>query len=86
MLLSLICTLLQLYVFAIIARVLLSWVRVPGDHPVGRMVILLSKVVDPPLRSIGRMVPSFPVGNVRLDLSPFVLLIGVTLVIRIICR
>lgn len=86
MLFRLICVLLDIYVYLIIARVILTWVRVPGHHPVGRMVEALSKVVDPPLRSIGRAIPALPLGTVRLDLSPLVLLIGVNLVSRIICR
>ena len=76
MLLRLICALLQLYVIAIIARVIMSWVRVPGHHPVGRIVAGLSKVVDPPLRSIGRVIPGVPLGNVRLDLSRWSFLSG----------
>ena len=86
MVLGLICALLQLYVFAIIGRVILSWVAVPGHHPVGRIVAVLARVVDPPLRSISRALPAIPLGSVRLDLSPIVLLVGVTLVTRIICR
>ena len=83
--LRLICTLLDLYVIAIIARIILSWVGVPGQHPVGRAVAVLSKLVDPALRSIGRALPTIPLGGVRLDLSPLVLLVGITLVRRIIC-
>ena len=86
MLLVLVCALLRVYVYLIIARVILSWVRVPRDHPVGRLVKTLSRVVDPPLRSIGRALPAIPVGTARLDLSPLVLLIGINLVTRIICR
>ena len=86
MLLRLICTLLQLYMFAVIARVVMSWVEVPGHHPVGRIVAGLSKVVDPPLRSIGGVLPAIPLGTIRLDLSPIVLLVGVTVVRGIICR
>ena len=86
MVLRLICALLQLYVFAIIGRVVLSWVAVPGHHPVGRIAAGLARVVDPPLRSISRALPAIPLGSVRLDLSPIVLLVGVTLVKGIICR
>ena len=84
--LRIICTLLDIYIVAIIARVILSWVGVPGDHPVGRLVAVLSKFVDPPLRSIGRVMPTIPIGGIRLDLSPLVLLIGISLVSRVICR
>ncbi|MCY4370107.1 MAG: YggT family protein [bacterium] len=84
--LVLVCALLRVFVYLIIARVILSWVRVPRDHPVGRLVEALSRVVDPPLRSIGRALPAIPVGTARLDLSPLVLLVVIGLVTRIICR
>jgi YggT family protein len=84
--LRLICSLLGIYVVAVIARVILSWVGVPRDHPVGRLLSVLARLVDPPLRSIGRVVPAIPLGNVRLDLSPLVLLVGISLVRQIICR
>ena len=83
--LRLICTLLQLYGIAIIARIILSYVEVPGHHPVGRIVASLSRLVDPPLRSIRQVIPAIPVGGIRLDLSPIVLLIAVMLIQRVIC-
>lgn len=83
--LRLVCTLAQLYAIAVIARVILSYLQVPGGHPVGQTVAVLGRLVDPPLRSIGRFLPPIPLGNVRLDLSPVVLLVGLTLVTRIIC-
>lgn len=82
----LICNLLQLYVVAIVARAVLSWVEVPGDHPVGRAVAVLSRIVDPPLRPLRRSLPAIPVGGVRLDLSPIILIVAIMVVARIICR
>lgn len=81
----LICALLRIYVYLVIARVILSWVRVPGHHPVGRMVETLSKFVDPPLRYIGRALPPIPIGSIRLDLSPLVLIVGIGLITGILC-
>lgn len=85
MLFVLVCALLRVYVYLVIARVILSWVRVPGHHPVGRLVQTLAKVVDPVLRPIGRALPAIPVGSARLDLSPLVVLIVIGLLTRIIC-
>ena len=81
----LICNLLQLYVVAIVARAVLSWIEVPRDHPVGGAVALLSRIVDPPLRPLRRYVPAIPVGGVRLDLSPIILIVAIMIVARIIC-
>lgn len=81
-----ICMLLQLYMISIIAMVVMSYVEAPSSHPVGRITAGLSRVVEPPLRSIRRVVPGIPLGSVRLDLSPMILLFGVYLLSRIICR
>ncbi|MCY3652629.1 MAG: YggT family protein [bacterium] len=83
--LRLVCTLLQLYVLAIVARAILSWVRVPREHPVGQGVDFLARIVDPPLRPIRRWLPSVPIGGIRLDLSPIVMIVGLTVVSQIIC-
>lgn len=61
----------QLLIFAIFARVILSWLRVP---PRGIFFTLFVETTEPILRPIRRLVP--PVGGV-LDISPllaFVLL------------
>lgn len=81
-----ICTLLQLYMISIVALVVMSYAAVPSRHPVGRIVAGLSRLVEPPLRSIRRVVPGFPIGSVRLDFSPMILLFGVYLLSRVICR
>ncbi|MCY3538436.1 MAG: YggT family protein [Acidimicrobiia bacterium] len=83
--LRLVCTLLQLYVLAIVARAILSWLKVSRDHPVGRTVDFLAQIVDPLLRPIRRAIPAVPIGGIRLDLSPLVLIFGVTVVSQIIC-
>lgn len=81
----LVCSLLQLYMIAVIARAVLSWVEVPGQHPVGQAVSMLSRIVDPPLRPLRRWLPPVPVGGVRLDLSPIVLIVAILIVTRIVC-
>ena len=81
----LVCLALQLYALAVVARIVLSWVRVPSDHAVGRISSLLSVIVDPPLRVIRGVVPEIPIGPARLDLSPMILLLAVILVRQVIC-
>ncbi len=85
MILSLVCIALQLYALAVVARIVLSWVRVPSDHAVGRINSLLSVIVDPPLRVIRGVVPEIPIGSARLDLSPMILLLAAILVRQVIC-
>ncbi len=57
-----------LYSFAIIARSLLSWIRIDPYHPVARFLIEITEPVLAPLR---RHIP--PVGG--LDFTPMVALV-----------
>lgn len=82
---GIICTALQLYGLAVVARIILTWIRVPSDHAVGRIGSLLAVVVDPPLRAIRSVMPDIPIGPARLDLSPMVLLLAVFIAQRVIC-
>ncbi len=77
---SFLCSLLNIYVVLILARIVLEWIRVPSDHPVAQIKRLLALVIDPLLLPIRRMLPDMPMGGIRLDLSPLLLLLGVRLV------
>ena len=65
---SFINILFDLMSFAIIARILMSWVRTPGA---GRIKMFLHDVTDPILEPFKR--PIFQIGMI--DLSPIVVLI-----------
>ncbi len=81
----LVCNLAQLYMVAVIARSILSWLEVPGEHPVGRAVASLSRIVDPPLRPLRKRLPPIPIGGVSLDLSPIVMVAAIVIVTGFIC-
>ncbi len=80
-----ICTLIQLYILVVFARILLEWIRVPGDHPVGRIRSALAVIVDPVLSPLRRIIPPVRLSGAALDLSPLVLLIGLSILQRAIC-
>lgn len=82
---DIICTLLTLYVIAIFARIVLDWFQVPSDHPVGQVRRFLGIIVDPLLVPLRQVLPSIPAGQIRIDLSPIVLIIAVQIVAGIIC-
>ena len=81
---SLVCALLSSFTLAVFARIILDWFRVPSDHPVGQIRRYLGIVVDPVLTPLRQVLPSIPMGNARLDLSPIVLIIGLQILSRII--
>lgn len=82
---NLICSLMTIYSLAVLAWVILSWVRVPSDHPVGRISVFLDRIIYPVILPIRRVVPPLRLGGGALDLSPIVLLLGLALIQRLIC-
>lgn len=86
---NLVCSLITIYYFVVIGRIVLRLIvdfgRVPFDHPVRRIEELLGAVVDPALRPIRRFVPGLPMGNMSLDLSPLILIVGLSVLQRVIC-
>ena len=60
---------LQFFLFAVIARAILSWVRPDPYHP---LMIVLERITSPILRPVQRRLP--PIGGI--DLSPMAVMIG----------
>lgn len=86
---QIICFVLRMGVLAIFAWIILSYVvafgKIPWGHPVRRLYDGLSKAIDPILRPIRSVLPPVRFGNAALDLSPLVLVLGVTILLRVIC-
>ena len=80
-------TLLTFALWAIIAWIVLSYVvnfgRVPGDHPVSRVYRFLAGIIDPILMPIRRAIPPLRMGGLNLDLSPIILIFGISILINI---
>lgn len=77
----LVCQILQLFTLVLLAWVVLSWIRVPYDHPVGKVHRFLDKLVMPIVLPIRRVIRPVNIGGVSLDLSVIIIFI----VINIIC-
>ena len=82
--LSVVCLLLNLYYFVLIARIILSFVtRMPEPlQPLARGVRALT---DPLLDPLRRVIPPVRLGAGALDLSPLVVFIGLRLVTGLLC-
>jgi YggT family protein len=81
-----IATVLELFLFALFARLIIDYVRMfkPGWRPRGILLPLLEivyTVTDKPLSFIRRFVPPLRLGPVALDLSFIILFFGVQLLI-----
>ena len=82
---GIICLLLQVYGLAVLAWIILSWVQVSSVHPLGRVQVFLDRIMYPVILPIRRILPPLRLGGVALDLSPLVLLLGLSLLRRFIC-
>jgi YggT family protein len=72
----LIATLIDIYVWIVLAAVVVSWMRLDPKHPA---VSLLARLTEPALAPIRRVLP--PLGG--LDLSPLVLIVALQLLRRL---
>ena len=82
---SIICLLLQIYFLAVLAWVILSWVQVSSVHPLGRVQVFLDRIIYPVILPLRRVLPPIRLGGMALDLSPLVLMLGISLLRRFIC-
>lgn len=70
---------LQVYFYAVLAWVILSWIPTSSDHPLGRVNVFLDRLIYPVILPLRRIIPPVRLGGGMLDLSPIVLLIGIRL-------
>ena len=77
---DLICAALRLYVFVIIARVIFSWIRVTPGTPVARIYSVIYSLTEPVLGPLRRAIPPMRLGMAAIDLSPIIVLVGITLI------
>jgi YggT family protein len=82
---AIICILLQLYLFAIIGVIILSWFPTEPGTALETAYTFLRRITDPVLMPIRRIMPSVGFGGMRLDLSPMVAMIAVGLLRGILC-
>jgi YggT family protein len=82
---SIVCTLLQLYVVVLLVRIVLSWFPPGGSllEQVRRITEVATEWLLGPLR---RVIPPVRLGGAALDLSPLVALLGVQILAGLICR
>lgn len=80
-----VCLLLRLVSLEVVARVVLEWVPVGDEHPVGRLRRGLRAVTQPLLAPLRALIPPVRVGSVSLDLSPVVLILVLNLIAGFIC-
>jgi YggT family protein len=86
---TLLADLLQVFLFALLARLILDYVRMFARNwrPKGfglLLVELVYGITDKPMRFVGRFIPPLRLGAVSLDLSFIVLFFGVQLLMGLV--
>jgi YggT family protein len=88
---TLLADVLQLFLFALLARLILDYVRMFARNwrPKGIGLILVElvySITDKPMRFVGRYIPPLRLGSVSLDLSFIVLFFGVQLLMGLVSQ
>ena len=76
-----ICVLLQLYVFVLLVRIVLSWFPLEPGGAMATVNGYLRSVTDPVLDPVRRLLPR----TGMIDLSPLIVLIGIQVIQAVIC-
>ena len=76
---ALLSLLVGIYVWVLIARIVLTWIQVPYDHPVSRMRSIVVGLTDPVLIPLRGVLPPLRLGGVSLDLAPLLLIVALRL-------
>ncbi|MEM9710795.1 MAG: YggT family protein [Actinomycetota bacterium] len=82
---AIICLVLYLYVFAILGRIILSWFPMSYDSPMRSVDRALRMVTEPVLGPLRRTIPPVRIGSVALDLSPIIVILGLSIIQGALC-
>lgn len=71
----------EIYIWVLIARILLSWFPAAPGGALERVVSALDKLTEPVLAPVRRVLPQVRLGGMALDLSPLVVLLVIQFVV-----
>jgi len=79
----------RLFYYSLFAWIILSWIQVPYDHPIGQVKTFLDRYFERILAPIRSKIPALRIGMAGIDLSPLILIVGFNLaqpyILRIVC-
>lgn len=75
-----ICLFLNLYLWVIFGRIIMSWVRVVPGTPMASVYSVLFSLTEPVLGPLRRAIPPMRLGMAAIDLSPIIVLVGITII------
>jgi YggT family protein len=74
---GLLCSLLNLYLILLFARIILSWFPVSPGGAMAQIFSFLYTITEPVLGPIRRAIPPIGMGGMGFDLSPIIVIVGV---------
>ncbi len=77
---NIVCLLLNAYLIALFARIILSWFPVSPGGAMAQIFSLLYTVTEPVLGPIRRAIPPIGMGGMGFDLSPIIVIIGMRII------
>lgn len=84
---GILCVLAQIYLFAILGRILLSWFPISPGGMVATVFSFLYSITEPVLGPLRRVLPPIAMGGMGFDLSPIIVLFVLQLfVIPLLCN
>ena len=83
MILRIVADVVQLYIYVLIARILLSWFPVQPWSNLAKVVRALARVTDPVLVPVRRVIPPVRVGGMAIDLAPLAVMIALVIIVNI---
>ncbi len=66
----------RFFSYALFLWIILSWIQVSHEHPIGQLKKVLDTFFDQLLAPIRNTIPTLRIGMAGLDLSPIVLILG----------
>ena len=81
---GLVCSLLNLYLILLFARIILSWFPVNPGGTMAQIFSFLYTVTEPVLGPVRRAIPPIGMGGMGFDLSPIIVIFGVQILERVV--
>lgn len=82
---GIVCTLIIIYMVALVARAVLTWFPLDPEGSMAAVAGFLFIITDPVLAPLRRALPPLRIGTVALDLSFIVVIIGLQILLSVIC-
>ncbi|MGH9119012.1 MAG: YggT family protein [Acidimicrobiales bacterium] len=78
---GILCWVLQVYIFVLFGRIILSWFPMSGGSALAGVYEFLRKLTDPILEPLRRLIPPIRLGGAAIDLSPILVFFAIQLIL-----